>query len=66
MPGYIMKFTDYRGQDISMVPRKYLIWIQGHLLDEGKPEWMSDKERDEFAEAIKMDLAQRDRSHDNF
>ena len=62
MPNYIMTFGKYSGQDISMVPRGYVIWMQENIV-EGEKGWMTNEDREELGEAIEEELAQRDRSH---
>jgi len=65
MPDYIMSFGKYAGQDISMVPRGYLIWIQENLLED-RGSYLKEAEKDEMEEAIEVEFAQRDRSHSDF
>jgi len=65
MPDYIMSFGKYAGQDISMVPRGYLIWIQENLLED-RGSYLKETEKDEMEEAIEIEFAQRDRSHSGF
>ena len=65
MPDYIMSFGKYAGQDISMVPRGYLIWIQENLLED-RGSYLKETEKDEMEEAIEIEFAQRDRSHSDF
>ena len=60
-----MTFGKYSGQDISMVPRGYLIWVQENLIED-ENSWMKQVEKDEMEEAIEIEFAQRDRSHSNF
>ena len=65
MPDYIMTFGKYTGQDISMVPRGYLVWVQENLLEDEKS-WMGSSDREVMEEAIEIEFAQRDRSHSDF
>ena len=65
IPDYIVTFGKYSGQDISMVPRGYLIWVQENLIED-ENSWMKQVEKDEMEEAIEIEFAQRDRSHSNF
>ena len=62
MPDYIMFFGKFKGQDISMVPRGYLNWIQENLIEDDDS-WLYQSEKDKIEEEIERELAQRDRSH---
>ena len=51
---FYMPFGKHKGEDISTVPRKYLVWIQ------------EDVDMDDYEgleDAIDEELAMRDRSH---
>lgn len=65
MPEYIMTFGEYKGDDISEVPRRRLEWYLEHIEDGGFP-WMERWDRDELLEAIEVELIQRDRSYSDY
>ena len=58
MPDFIMPhWSKHAGDDISIVPRDYLEWLQ-------EQEWIA--KHKELLDAIDEDLEQRDRSHVTF
>jgi len=62
MSDYIIFFGKYKGQDISMVPRGYLYWVQENMID-SDDSWLYEKEKELLNDEIERELAQRDRSH---
>ena len=65
MQEYTMKFGKYSGELILLVPRGYLNWCQERIED-GEFKFLSEKEKQEFEEAIEIELQTRDRSHIDF
>lgn len=65
MPDYIMTFGEYKGEDISMVPRDRLNWYQEQLEDGNFP-WMGEDTKKELEEEIELEIHQRVRSHSKF
>jgi len=60
-----MTFGGFRDHDISMVPRSRLEWYQERLEDNDF-HFLGKKQREDFEEAIVVELEQRDRSYSDF